>query len=102
MHLRSYADEVFGRLRSADHLRGLSRTDFLRQLAELYGDINALPPFREGNGRAQRAFLGQLCAAAGYPVSWAAMDPVRNQEASIKSFLGDEGPLEAMLAELVS
>ncbi|MFI9105823.1 Fic/DOC family protein [Streptomyces fildesensis] len=102
MHLRSYADEVFGRLRSADHLRGLSRTDFLRQLAELYGDINALHPFREGNGRAQRAFLGQLCAAAGHPVSWAAMDPVRNQDASIKSFLGDGEPLEAMLAELVS
>lgn len=101
VHLRSYAAEIFGRLRSADFLRGLTRVEFVRGLAELYGDINALHPFREGNGRTQRAFLQQLTADAGYIVSWDAMDAERNQQASVKSFLGDNAPLQAMLDSLI-
>ncbi|MFE7271742.1 Fic family protein [Streptomyces sp. NPDC057623] len=31
------------------------RQEFVIQLATLYGDLNALHPFREGNGRVQRA-----------------------------------------------
>jgi cell filamentation protein len=102
IHLHSYAAEVFGRLRSADHLRGLPRIDFVRQLAELYGDINALHPFREGNGRAQRAFLLQLAADAGYSISWATLDAARNEEASIKSFLGDNSLIAAILEDLIT
>lgn len=102
VNLRDFADEVFGRLRSADYLRDLSRADFVHQLAELYGDLNALHPFREGNGRAQRAFLAQLSADADYVLSWAGMDPTRNEEASIKSFLGDNEPLERMLDVFVA
>lgn len=30
------------------------------------GEINAAHPFREGNGRAQRAFCAQLAEQAGY------------------------------------
>lgn len=101
-NLRSYAEEVFGRLRSADYLRGLPRPEFIHCLAEVYGDLNALHPFREGNGRTQRAFLAQLSADAGYLVSWSGMDAEQNQDASIKSFMGDNGPLERMLDSLVT
>ncbi|UWE07645.1 Fic/DOC family protein [Actinacidiphila bryophytorum] len=96
-NLLAYADEVFGRLRSRDWLRSLSRRDFIRGIAELYGDLNALHPFREGNGRTQRAFLAQLGADAGREVSWVGLDQEVNQEASVKSFLGDNSLLEAML-----
>lgn len=101
-HLSAYAAEVFGYLRAADHLRGLARGDFVRAAAGLYGDINALHPFREGNGRAQRAFLAHLSRQAGWPISWATLTPDENQDASIKSFLGDNQPLERMLDRLVS
>lgn len=101
-HLTAYAAEVFGRLHAADRLRGLARSDFVRAAAELYGDINALHPFREGNGRAQRAFLGELSKEAGWPINWATLAPDENQEASIKSFLGDNQPLERLLDRLVS
>ncbi|MEU1790151.1 Fic family protein [Streptomyces sparsogenes] len=101
-HLSAYAAEVFGRLRAADHLRGLARGDFVRAAAGLYGDINALHPFREGNGRTQRSFLTALSRQAGWPISWAGLAPDENQEASIKSFLGDNQPLERMLDQLVS
>ncbi|EQD76221.1 filamentation induced by cAMP protein Fic, partial [mine drainage metagenome] len=59
-NLRSYAAEVFGKLVRASHLRGLPREDFVASLTAFYGDLNALHPFREFNGRAQRAFTTQL------------------------------------------
>ncbi|ELP64827.1 hypothetical protein STRTUCAR8_03290 [Streptomyces turgidiscabies Car8] len=43
----------------------------------MYGDLNVLHPSREGNGRAQRAFLAQLGAAAGYALNLSGMDPQR-------------------------
>ncbi|MDX3132900.1 Fic family protein [Streptomyces europaeiscabiei] len=48
----------------------------------MYGDLNVLHPFREGNGRAQRAFLDQLSTDAGYALNWSGMDPQRNEDAS--------------------
>jgi cell filamentation protein len=56
-NLVSYAGEIFGRLASPGHLQSLQRQAFVIRLATLYGDLNVLHPFREGNGRAQRAFL---------------------------------------------
>jgi cell filamentation protein len=96
-----FAADVFGRLaRRQHHLRGLDRETFLTALADLYGDVNALHPFREGNGRSQRAFLAQLAADAGHPLDWTGMDPERNSLASVASFNGNNGPLRAMLADL--
>lgn len=96
-----FAADVFGRLAHRQHhLRGLDRDSFLTGLADLYGDVNALHPFREGNGRTQRAFLAQLAADAGHPLDWTGLDPERNTLASVASFNGNNGPLRAMLADL--
>jgi cell filamentation protein len=59
--------------------------------------VNALHPFREGNGRTQRAFMAQLARDAGYLLDWSGLDAAQNEEASSKSLLGDNGPLERML-----
>ena len=56
-YLESYAADVFGGLAAADRLRGLARDPFITALAGFLADVNALHPFREGNGRAQRAFF---------------------------------------------
>lgn len=101
-NLMPYAAEVFGRLASSGHLRDLPRQEFVIRLAALYGDLNVLHPFREGNGRTQRAFLTQLGADAGYALNWSGMDPQRNEDASVKSFLGDNNLLEQLLDELVT
>lgn len=99
--IRPFAEDVFGTLARKDHhLRRLGREEFLTKLADLYGDINALHPFREGNGRTQRAFLAQLAADAGHRLDWTGMDPERNRLASIASFTGPNAPLRMMLAEL--
>lgn len=100
-HLESFATEVFGRLASVDHLRGLDRETFIDRLTELLADLNALHPFREGNGRTQRAFCAQLARDAGHQLRWAAMDSLENVEASRASLAGHNRPLRAMLERLV-
>lgn len=100
-HLLTAAAEVFDRLARADHLRGLARAGFLDALTELLADIDALHPFREGNGRAQRTFLAQLARDAGHPLRWSGLDPVTNIEASRAAHSGDNTVLHAMLDELV-
>lgn len=71
-------------------------------LAEAYADINALHPFREGDGRAQRAFLQQFAASAGRPLTWARLDGERNETAGIAGFRGDLEPLIVMLDKHVT
>lgn len=100
-HLESFAGEVFGRLHRDGLLRGLAPDAFVTGLADLLGDINALHPFREGNGRTQRAFLTQLARDAGFVLRWTAMDPAENDEASRAAHQGDPSGLRAMLARLV-
>ncbi|EFC78784.1 Fic family protein, partial [Parafrankia sp. EUN1f] len=73
--------KLFLKLKNDHYLIGLKREYFVAQLAVLYGEVNALHPFREGNGRAQRAFLRQLGAAAGWTVNWPALDKESNDGA---------------------
>ncbi|MFE6456818.1 Fic/DOC family protein [Streptomyces cinereoruber] len=101
IHIASYAEDVFRKLADNDHLQGLARPEFVRALADLYGDVNAIHPFREGNGRTQRAFLAQLAREAGYITSWQDMDQEENIAASVASFNANNDLLEKMLDTLV-
>lgn len=101
--LRVRADLLFAQLARDDHLRGLDRETFVDALAWLLAEINALHPFREGNGRTQRAFLGQLARAAGFRLRWAGMDPTENVAASRAAHLdGDRSRLRLLLDGVVA
>lgn len=101
-HIASYAAEVFDHLAAEQHLRGLDRDAFLDRLTHYSGEINALHPFREGNGRTQRAFLSQLARDAGHHLAWSRLDPVRNIEAFTASLNGDDALLRVMLNDILS
>jgi cell filamentation protein len=100
-HLESYGADIFGRLAAADWLQGLAREEFITRLAEFLADVNALHPFREDNGRTQRAFFSQLAHDAGHHIDWVRMEPTRNVTASAAAHRGDIAPLRAMLDQLV-
>ena len=100
-HIGSAAGAMFGELRDENFLRGLIRDAFIEKLAYYLGEVNALHPFREGNGRAQRAFFGQLARDAGFVLSWQHLDAARNIEASVASMRGDLEPMRKMLDTLV-
>lgn len=73
---------LLARLVADNLLIGRNRPGFVERLATYYGDLNALHPFREGNGRALRAFLRQVSAVAGWRLDWSALDPDANVRAS--------------------
>jgi cell filamentation protein len=100
-HIESEAAEIFEWLAEQRFLRGLDRTTFVDNLTELLSEINYLHPFREGNGRTQRAFLGQLANDAGYELDWTKLDPQANDDAARSALDGDLRPLRAMLESLV-
>jgi cell filamentation protein len=93
---------IFEALRGERNLRGPDRSTFLDRLAHYLGEVNALHPFREGNGRAQRAFFGQLARDAGYSLGWRRLEAQRNIDASIAAMNGNETPLRDMLDDLAS
>ena len=100
-HIDGYLTAVLTQLSEEGFLQGLDREAFLGRLTHYYAELNAAHPFREGNGRTQRAFLGQLAHKAGYHVAWERLDRERNVNASAASLRGDNGPLQAMLDNLV-
>jgi cell filamentation protein len=100
-HIESYAAEVLGQLGKERHLRGLPRDRFVDRVTHFLAEVNAIHPFREGNGRTQRAFFHQLAREAGWLIDWSGLETERNTFASIASLRGDNGPLRAMLDELV-
>jgi cell filamentation protein len=71
IHIASAVTEALAKLRSEDLLTGLTPTQFAARAAFYLGEINAIHPFREGNGRTQREFIRQLALHAGHPLSWA-------------------------------
>ena len=63
---------------------------FVDVFSQNYGNLNALHPFREGNGRAQREFARVVCFECGYDFDLSVTTHKKMLEASIKSFnLGD-------------
>jgi cell filamentation protein len=100
-HIESSAAETFRALRGENLLRGLSRNAFTERLTYYLGEVNAIHPFREGNGRAQRAFFEQLAGEAGFTLDWQRLDADRNIAASAAIMGGDPTPMRKMLDELV-
>lgn len=98
-HIVSYAAEVFDRLTDSDWMRGLDEESFICAAADVLGDLNALHPFREGNGRSQRAFIELLSDDAGHPIVWPADLEQRNIQASIASRRCDNAGLQELIAE---
>jgi cell filamentation protein len=100
-HIEPYLNDRLAKLASERHLRGLDLPAFVERVTHYFGEVNAVHPFREGNGRTQRTFFGQLARDAGYEIGWDRLDPARNLEASIASLQGDNSKLRTMLSELV-
>jgi cell filamentation protein len=65
-HIPSAGAPIFRRLAEEKYLGGLEAAAFSERAAHYLGELNALHPFREGNGRTQREFVSHLGHAAGY------------------------------------
>ncbi len=64
--IQSYGESVFNKYYAQCEQNKNDRERFVKVLAENYADLNALHPFREGNGRTQREFARLVCLSCGY------------------------------------
>lgn len=96
-NIASEMDKLFGQLKRQRFLRNLSRRDFATQAAHFLAELNAIHPFRDGNGRAQLAFTTLLADRAGHPFDLAALGTDAVIPAMEASYKGDEGPLTRIL-----
>ncbi|MDR1849838.1 MAG: Fic family protein [Zoogloeaceae bacterium] len=82
-------NDIHKRLEKDNYLRNLGEIPFIEKSADFFGDVNALHPFREGNGRAIRIFIRQLAKQAGYDLNLKtlAQDPdVWNYASALTTF----------------
>lgn len=98
-YLESAAAPVFKELAKEKNLAGLDPEQFSVRAAHYLGELNALHPFREGNGRAQREFIGHVAQANGYSIAWENVSRPKMLEAAIESFRGDSSKLANLIRE---
>lgn len=100
-----YVDQEMARrfqeLADENHLRGLTPDMFAGRAAEHLNEINAIHPFREGNGRTQRLFLEALASQAGHPIRAKDIHPKPWHAASIAGFAGNNQPMEALIQDAI-
>jgi cell filamentation protein len=98
LHIAAALADTLAKLHAESLLTGLSPQAFATRAAFYLGEINAIHPFREGNGRAQRELIRQLALNAGHPLSWAGFTQPEMTNASIFSHtLGDNAQLAAII-----
>lgn len=95
-------DELFAGLKAKRHLDGLDLDAFAREAADFLAELNAIHPFREGNGRTQLAFLRLLCLNAGFGFDASVLDRQRVMAAMIASFDRKLDPLTDLIRDIAS
>lgn len=101
MFIESQAEEIFGNLKKDNYLAGLDRNIFVKKLAYYFSEINALHPFREGNGRSQREFIRSLALKNGYVINFSEIPEEEMLKASQESFLCDYNAMEELFDRCV-
>lgn len=69
--LESSLTALFDELARDNWLRERSAEQFSHGAAYYLSELNAIHPFRDGNGRTQREFIRELGLSAGHRVRWA-------------------------------
>lgn len=82
------AEDIFNLVKRKQFFINYSYEEKQEELAKLYSDLNALHPFREGNGRVVREFIEQLSRINGIDLDLSNANKEELMNASIESFIG--------------
>ena len=85
-YIDSQMEDVLNKLKKEKYLEGLDIVNMSKRLSYYLGEINAIHPFREGNGRTQRMFIQELSEYNGYRLDWSKIKEEEMLEASVQSF----------------
>lgn len=101
-YIESQMEEVMNKLRSENYLAGLDIIVISKRLAYYLSEINAIHPFREGNGRAQRIFIQELAERNRYRLDWSKIAKEEMLEASVQSFNLEYRLIEELILRALS
>ena len=79
----------------------MDRDRFVARLAVNFDNLNVIHPFREGNGRTQRAYWSIVAHEAGWEIPWSRISKEENIQASKNAVLGDQSGLRRMFDRVV-
>ena len=99
--IESAANDIFTKLAHENWLKGLDTNTLSKRLAHYLSEINALHPFREGNGRVQRIFISQLSESAGYQLDYSDLEQEQIYQAMELAFNGNESILANIILERI-
>lgn len=92
-------DKLFADMAAKKGFRGLARDEFFDRLGSHINELNAIHPFREGNGRTMRHHAVHIAREAGHPIRIASIDKTLWMDSSRHGFLtGDHRPMTSVLA----
>ena len=100
--IQSYSNTIFSALAAEKYLINLEPKVCASRLAHYLSEINAIHPFREGNGRVQRLFISQLAEHAGYSLDYSSLDQAVLYPVMQASFLGNEQPLSDLIFKIIA
>ena len=100
-HIDREMRNLFERLAAERCFRNLDKATFAKKSAHFLAELNAVHPFREGNGRTQLTFLTLLAERAGHPLDLRRLRPVAVLRATVQSFGGREASLEKVVRNLI-
>lgn len=95
-HIEVFGNHVFDRLKREKYFFNYDKETKLEKIVELFADINALHPFREGNGRSQRVFIESLAKINGIYLDLTNVSKMDMIVASHESINGDYEKLKDM------
>jgi cell filamentation protein len=95
-------DRIARTLADENYLRGLTREEFASRAADVMVDLNAIHPFREGNGRTQRIFMEALANEAGHKLDFSVVSRERMIQASIQGNENDDARMMRRLFAEIS
>lgn len=99
-HVASETKKLFASLKRQHFFYELSVEEFAREAAHFLAELNAIHPFREGNGRTQLVFFTLLAIRAGHSLHLEVLDPEAFLQAMVTSFQGDESDLAGAIRTL--
>ncbi len=95
-------ERIFQKLQRAEALAQLDQEALLDSLTPFLSELNAIHPFREGNGRTQLAFLGLIGNASGHHFHFEKLIRDTYLPAVIDSYFGKLQPLRDELRKLLT
>jgi cell filamentation protein len=101
-HIGAEMHRLFDQLKHDHYLTSLGREEFARKGAHFLAEVNAIHPFREGNGRTQLAYFTMLAETAGHALELDRLEPDALLQAVIESFGGHEARLTKLIHNLIA